>query len=255
MPLNIIQSKTEDGSPLPRFVHDIMEYIEGYAHLTEWLFRKNGVKGRIEEIKDCCSELSPNNPIPPHLLSESQIFDLCDALKLFFRSLPECLFTNKVSSLLQNWLRELPPTYSPKHFQIAQYSILILPAENREALLFLLRFLCGIARHSNINKMNSLNLATCWMPSIFQFFNSQPLQQKQQRQNSTIPLLSLENGGNGIRRRLMRRKTIEISLVNVGGITNLTTTKENTSPTLQNKQVVKLSETKKNPLQEHSNNG
>nr|CAD2131367.1 unnamed protein product [Meloidogyne enterolobii] len=234
MPLNIIQSKTEDGSPLPRFVHDIMEYIEGYAHLTEWLFRKNGVKGRIEEIKDCCSQLSPNSPIPTHLLAESQIFDLCDALKLFFRSLPECLFTNKVSSLLQNWLRELPTTYSPKHFQIAQYSILILPAENREALLILLRFLCGIARHSNINKMNSLNLATCWMPSIFLFFNSQPLQQKQQRQNSTIPLLSLENGGNGIRRRLMRRKTIEISLVNAGGITNLTTT-ENTSPTLQNK--------------------
>ena len=80
MSLYAIQSKTDDGSPLPRFIHDIMDYIAGYAHLTEWLFRKNGkyiftiyncknftqftilftlllyiyitgVKGRIEEIK------------------------------------------------------------------------------------------------------------------------------------------------------------------------------------------------------------
>lgn len=233
MNLNAIQAKTEDGSPLPRFVHDMMEYIEGYAHLTEWLFRKNGVKGRIDEIKECCSQLSPNHPIPAHLLGESQLYDLCDALKLFFRSLPECLFTDKVSGLLQNWLRELSPTYSPKHFQAAQYAFLILPAENREALVLLLRFLCGIARHSNINKMNSLNLATCWMPSLFQFFNNQPLQK--QRQNSTIPLLAMENGGNGIKRRLLRRKTIEISLINAGGITTLPTTKENTSPPLQDK--------------------
>ena len=98
----------------------------------------------------------------------------------------------------------MSPSYSSRHFQAAQYAILILPAENREALIILLRFLCEIARHSNTNKMNSLNLATCWMPSLFQFFNNQqqPLQ-KQQRQNSTIPLLALENGGSSIKRRLM----------------------------------------------------
>jgi hypothetical protein len=51
MPLATVQANTKDCSPLPQFVHDIMDYITGQADLAEGIFRKSGSKKRIDEIK------------------------------------------------------------------------------------------------------------------------------------------------------------------------------------------------------------
>jgi deleted in liver cancer protein len=100
------------------------------------------------------------------LLNDSQLNDLADSLKRYFRELPECLFTNRLSKMLENVVVELPPEC---HFHALHLCVLLLPAENREALFILLKFLKGISRHSGTNQMCAQNLATCWMPSLFHF--------------------------------------------------------------------------------------
>ncbi|KAI1717332.1 rhoGAP domain-containing protein [Ditylenchus destructor] len=149
-PLSEISSKTDDGNPLPRFVTDIMEFLMLNAANAEGIFRKNGVKLRIEEIKLRCSKLNPNDPIPEDLLSKSQLHDLADSLKQYFRLLPECLMTHSVSIMLENAISELP---TDKHFLAINYCMLLLPTENRQSLQLLLKFLYLISRHSSTNQV------------------------------------------------------------------------------------------------------
>uniref|UniRef100_A0A915ENH3 Rho-GAP domain-containing protein n=1 Tax=Ditylenchus dipsaci TaxID=166011 RepID=A0A915ENH3_9BILA len=164
MPLSAVCSKTNTGCPLPVFVTGLMDYLVENAAGAEGIFRKNGVKRAIQEIKERCSALSVNDPVPSDLISSSQLNDLADALKQYFRELPECLMTEKVSIMLENSVTDLP---EEKHFLALQYCILLLPSEHREALMILLRFLNGIARQSSTNQMTEENLATCLMPSLF----------------------------------------------------------------------------------------
>lgn len=194
MPLNRMQANTVDGNPLPQFVRDIMEYIAGHAHLADGIFRKNGVNLRIQEIKECCSSLLPYQPIPQHLLYDSTIYDLGDSLKRYFRDLPECLFTDRLSEMLEDICNELP---KEKHFTALQCCILLLPTPNREALMLLLKFLEGIARHSATNQMTCENLAICWFPSLFNFTSNPKVQN-----NGSMSALG---------RKLGRRKTIGIT--------------------------------------------
>lgn len=58
------------------------------------------------------------------------------------------------------------------------YCVILMPEENREALLILLKFLNRIARHQQWNQMSEENLATCLMPSLFRMPNSIPLTRK-----------------------------------------------------------------------------
>lgn len=63
MPLSVVQSRTIDGSPLPRFIHQIMEYILEKSQSCEGIFRKNGVKLKIQDIKARCSTLDVNDKL------------------------------------------------------------------------------------------------------------------------------------------------------------------------------------------------
>jgi hypothetical protein len=183
MSLSDTQAKTVDGSSLPRFVHDIINYLDRNACSVEGVFRKNGMKSRIQEIKECCSKLEPNQQIPNYLLMESQVHDIADVLKQYLRELPECLMTDQISEILENSVTELPES---KHFGMfcllflysiigkiitaaLHYCILVMPPENRQVLMILLKFLSKIANSSNINQMSAQNLATCLMPTLFRF--------------------------------------------------------------------------------------
>jgi hypothetical protein len=53
-----------------------------------------------------------------------------------------------------------------------QYAILLLPDENRLVLHLLLSFLNDVSKHSKTNQMSSINLATCFAPTLFSFHNT-----------------------------------------------------------------------------------
>ena len=84
------------GQPLPHRILEAMKYLRKIAQYEIGVFRKNGVKTRINKLK----ELINRNESINFQSSEFTPFDIADTIKLYFRELPECLITNKLSDIL-----------------------------------------------------------------------------------------------------------------------------------------------------------
>ncbi|KAL3104583.1 hypothetical protein niasHT_022294 [Heterodera trifolii] len=193
MSLSSIVPLTSDASPLPRFVYDIMEWLKCRAHTSDGVFRKSGASVRIKEISEACSALSADQPIPAHLLADSSPYDVADALKQYFASLPGSLMTEEISEIVVKMVSELP---EQRHFVALHHCVLLLPTEHREALTQLLRFLGTVTRLSP--RMTSLCMATCWMPTLF----------KMPGDNKMGKLMTPDNTKRSRSSKLTRRKTI-----------------------------------------------
>ena len=94
VPLSGIMQST--GQPLPQKILEAMRFIKKKSQVEVGIFRKNGVKTRINKIK----ELIDKNESINFNSNEYTTFDIADTIKLYFRDLPECLITNKLSDIL-----------------------------------------------------------------------------------------------------------------------------------------------------------
>uniref|UniRef100_H2RLS7 Si:dkeyp-23e4.3 n=2 Tax=Takifugu rubripes TaxID=31033 RepID=H2RLS7_TAKRU len=123
------------------------------------LFRKSGVKSRIQYLRDLVESDPGGVSYEGH-----SAFDIADMVKQYFRDLPEPIFTSKLcETFLQIY------QYFPKDQQLlaAQAAILLLPDENREALRALLFFLRDVVACVDENQMTPTNIAVCLAPSLF----------------------------------------------------------------------------------------
>lgn len=93
-------------------------------------------------------------------------FDAADCLKQFFRELPECVFTNKLSDSLIALYEHAPVA---QRAQVLRNTVFLLPDTNREALKLLLAFLHSLAQSARTHQMTTSNLAVCFAPSLFYF--------------------------------------------------------------------------------------
>lgn len=160
VPLNTIIQHT--GQALPQRILEAMKFIRKIAQHEVGIFRKNGVKTRITKLK----ELIDKNEFIHFQSSDFTVFDVADMIKLYFRELPECLLTNKLSDiLLTNYNKILPE----ERKIILQQVMLLIPDENRLVLQTLLLFLSEISKYNKINQMTRSNLAVCFSPVIFRF--------------------------------------------------------------------------------------
>lgn len=154
------------------------------------LFRKSGVKSRIQYLRDLVESDPGGVSYEGH-----SAFDIADMVKQYFRDLPEPIFTSKLcetflhiyqceQAFIHLWGR-LPhlrlqshnlrtisgffPADFPKDQQLlaAQAAILLLPDENREALRALLFFLRDVVACVDENQMTPTNIAVCLAPSLF----------------------------------------------------------------------------------------
>ncbi|VDM93294.1 unnamed protein product, partial [Litomosoides sigmodontis] len=163
LPLVIIQSHS--GFALPRFVLEMMHFLRIAAPDTVGIFRKSGVRSRIAELRMLC-DVSPEVEVfTDGKLDQSQVHDVADLLKQYFRELPEPLMTAKYSETFAKIFMHIP---IEMRMEALQHAVLLLPDEHREALQTLLYFLHDIAKHSATNSMTSQNLAVCFAPSLFQ---------------------------------------------------------------------------------------
>lgn len=92
--LNAIMQHT--GQPLPHKILEAMKYLRKIAQNEIGVFRKNGVKTRINKLRESINR----NETIDYQSSEYTPFDIADTVKLYFRELPECLITNKLSDIL-----------------------------------------------------------------------------------------------------------------------------------------------------------
>ncbi len=97
------------GQPLPQSIVHIMKYVRINSKFTTGVFRKSGSKARMNSIRDEIEKRSfyvfeddnnkMNSPEIQNKLSNDTI-DAADLIKQYFRELPECLLTNKLSQTL-----------------------------------------------------------------------------------------------------------------------------------------------------------
>ncbi|KAM3869075.1 rho GTPase-activating protein 7 [Diretmus argenteus] len=149
----------QTGEPLPPSILKALVYLRSECLDQVGLFRKSGVKSRIQYLRD----LVENDPDGVSYDGQSA-FDVADMVKQYFRDLPEPVFTSKLCETFLHIYQ-----YFPKDQQLvaAQAAILLLPDENREALRTLLLFLRDVVACVDENQMTPTNIAVCLAPSLF----------------------------------------------------------------------------------------
>ncbi|CAF0915176.1 unnamed protein product [Brachionus calyciflorus] len=179
LPLSTIMQLS--GQPLPQPILESMRFIRKIAPTEIGVFRKNGNKNRINRLKEIIDNNEPIN----FQSSEINVFDVADTLKLYFRELPECLITNKLSDiLLSNYSRIRPEERKTTLQQV----MLLIPDENRLVLQTLLLFLNDISKHHKVNQMTKSNLAVIFSPVIFSMNFDNKKKPKNLKYISTMPV-------------------------------------------------------------------
>nr|XP_033783023.1 rho GTPase-activating protein 7-like isoform X2 [Geotrypetes seraphini] len=147
------------GHPFPKSILQAMEYLRVHFLDQVGLFRKSGVKSRIQALREM-------NELDAKCVSyEGQsAFDVADMLKQYFRDLPEPIFTSKLCESFLHIYQYLP---KDQQFYAVQAAILLLPDENREALKSLFFFLRDVVACVHENQMTPTNVAVCLAPSLF----------------------------------------------------------------------------------------
>ncbi|VDN05461.1 unnamed protein product [Thelazia callipaeda] len=180
--LAIVQSRS--GYALPRCVLEMMHFLRIAAPDTIGIFRKSGVRSRISELRMMC-DVAPEVEVftDSKSLDPSQVHDVADLLKQYFRELPEPLMTATYSEAFAKIFMHIPIEL---RMEALQHAVLLLPDEHREALQTLLYFLHDIAKHSATNSMTAQNLAVCFAPSLFQLCGSRLSSVSPTRRHKTI---------------------------------------------------------------------
>ncbi|NXG41737.1 RHG07 protein, partial [Psilopogon haemacephalus] len=147
------------GQPLPQSIQQAMRYLRTHCLDQVGLFRKSGVKSRIQALR----QMNENCPDSASYEGQSA-YDVADMLKQFFRDLPEPLMTNKLSETFLQIYQYVP---KDQRLQAIKAAIMLLPDENREVLQILLYFLSDVTAAVKENQMTPTNLAVCLAPSLF----------------------------------------------------------------------------------------
>lgn len=147
------------GHPLPHSILQAMEFLRNHCLDQVGLFRKSGVKSRIQALREM------HDSDPENVTYEGQsAFDVADMLKQYFRDLPEPIFTSRLCESFLHIYQYLP---KDQHLSAVQAAIFLLPDENREALQTLLHFFREVVACVVENQMTPTNVAVCLAPSLF----------------------------------------------------------------------------------------
>ncbi|CAG0888802.1 unnamed protein product [Cyprideis torosa] len=148
------------GQPLPAAILRAVDFLRHAAKDAVGLFRRSGVRSRIEKLKQMCEQ----GDFEKIKFEGQQPYDVGDMVKQYFRDLPDALLSNKLSPTFLAIFQYLPDSVRSEALSCA---LLLLPDENREALYTLLSFLAQVAYLSPFNQMTATNLAVCFAPSLF----------------------------------------------------------------------------------------
>ncbi|XP_006621141.1 rho GTPase-activating protein 7-like [Apis dorsata] len=160
----LLLSLQRTGQALPKCIQIALRWLRANALDQVGIFRKSGVKSRIQKLKMMTETLGDNINF-----DGQQAFDVADLVKQYFRELPEALLTNKLSETFIAIFQHVPVKLRPDAVQCV---LLLLPDEHREALETLLDFLNHVASNAPYNQMTASNLAVCLAPSLFHFNHS-----------------------------------------------------------------------------------
>ncbi|XP_039266553.2 breakpoint cluster region protein-like isoform X1 [Styela clava] len=144
----------------PHIVKMCVQEIESRGMDEVGIYRVSGV---ASEVKDLKAYFDTNRKDVSLLLSNVDINAVAGCLKLYFRELPEPLFTNaKYSDFVEAVGLADPET---KHNTIWRL-LADLPPANYHTLIYLRQHLLRVAENDSVNKMTLHNLATVFGPTL-----------------------------------------------------------------------------------------
>ncbi|KAM4662820.1 rho GTPase-activating protein 11A isoform 2-T2 [Discoglossus pictus] len=157
-PLHLLPQKyVPDYGMIPKFLVDVCKYLELHAH-TEGLFRKSGSVVRLKLLK---TKLDTHEDC----LLDSPPCDVAGILKQFFRELPEPILHPD----LQDALFKAQNLGSDEDKAFATVLICcLIPDRTIHILRYFLNFLHAVSMRSDLNRMDSSNLALIFAPNLLQ---------------------------------------------------------------------------------------
>ena len=106
VPLRIYQQTT--GHILPIGISNGLQYIRMHASKCDGLFRKPGVKSKIEQLRRQIETTNVNDResfLETIKFDDYQPFVVADVIRQYFRELPECIIPSLITRLLCDLLK------------------------------------------------------------------------------------------------------------------------------------------------------
>ncbi|XP_059359482.1 breakpoint cluster region protein-like [Carassius carassius] len=149
-----------EHSKVPLIVRQCVEEIERRGMEEVGIYRVSGVATDIQALK---AAFEANNKDVSVMMSEMDVNAIAGTLKLYFRELPEPLFTDE---LYTNFTEGIALSDSVAKESCMLNLLLSLPEPNLLTFLFLLDHLKRVAENEIVNKMSFHNLATVFGPTL-----------------------------------------------------------------------------------------
>uniref|UniRef100_A0A8C5B7G9 Uncharacterized protein n=1 Tax=Gadus morhua TaxID=8049 RepID=A0A8C5B7G9_GADMO len=156
--INVVTKR--ERSKVPLIVRQCVEEIEMRGMEEVGIYRVSGVATDIQGLK---AAFDSNNKDVSVVMREMDVNAIAGTLKLYFRELPEPLFTD---DLYPSFSGGLALSDSVAKESCMLHLLLSLPEANLVTFLFLLDHLKRVAENEGVNKMSSYNLATVFGPTL-----------------------------------------------------------------------------------------
>uniref|UniRef100_A0A3Q1GW38 BCR activator of RhoGEF and GTPase n=1 Tax=Acanthochromis polyacanthus TaxID=80966 RepID=A0A3Q1GW38_9TELE len=156
--INVVTKR--ERSKVPLIVRQCVEEIERRGMEEVGIYRVSGVATDIQTLK---AAFDSNNKDVSIMMREMDVNAIAGTLKLYFRELPEPLFTDE---LYPNFAGGIALSDSVAKESCMVNLLLSLPEPNLVTFLFVLDHLKRVAENEGINKMSLHNLATVFGPTL-----------------------------------------------------------------------------------------
>lgn len=173
--INVVTKR--ERSKVPLIVRQCVEEIERRGMDEVGIYRVSGVATDIQALK---AAFDSNNKDVSVMMREMDVNAIAGTLKLYFRELPEPLFTDE---LYPNFAGGIALSDSVAKESCMLNLLLSLPEPNLVTFLFLLDHLKRVAENEGINKMSLHNLATVFGPTLLR-----PSEKDSKISNSSQPI-------------------------------------------------------------------
>ncbi|XP_053698803.1 uncharacterized protein LOC128745749 [Sabethes cyaneus] len=155
------QVERDEKLQIPRFMSEVMDILKETEYInTSGLYRASGNKNSIENIKKKLNE--KRSPKKYEFLKKQDVHSLTGSLKLFFRELKSPLIPREVYERCVLRTKDEAETIDN-----IKLGLVKMEPINRNTLKYLIRHLKFVHQHSDINMMNSSNLAIVWGACLF----------------------------------------------------------------------------------------
>ncbi|KAM9319731.1 arf-GAP with Rho-GAP domain, ANK repeat and PH domain-containing protein 1 [Gastrophryne carolinensis] len=148
------------SSDVPCIVHKCIDHISRFGVGSEGIYRKSGQKSKITNLLEALKKDARSVV----LTEDEPVDNVSDTLKRFFREIGEGVFAKHC----RQWLHVTGMESAEERIRHYQTLLEILPPVNRATLKALISHLHCIQHFSDINQMNTHNLAIVFGTTLFQ---------------------------------------------------------------------------------------